>query len=81
MLAGETYQLLCIKVTYPENRGEGGSVEEHTVLPAGRAVSVKGEYKTAKSLYTGDAFSVSVKDGYTTVTLPEITGYEIVCLN
>lgn len=80
LLAGEDYKLLCIKVTYPENRGEGGSVEEHTVLPEGRRVSVKGEYKTAKSLYTGNTFHISVKDGYTTVTLPEITGYEIVCL-
>ena len=80
VLSCDTYKLLCIKVTYPENRGEGGSVEEHTVLPAGREVAVKGEYKTAKLLPSGEALPLSVKDGYTTVTLPEIMGYTVVYL-
>lgn len=80
VLQGDAYQLLCLKVTYPENRGEGGSVEEHTVLPAGREVSVKGEYTTATCLSCGQTLPISVKDGYTTVTLPEITGYAIIYL-
>ena len=80
LLSGDGYRLLCIKVTYPENRGEGGSVEEHTTLPAGRRVSVLGEYKSAKDLYTGDALPLTVADGYTKVTLPEIVGYTIIYL-
>lgn len=80
LLAGEDCKLLCLKVTYPENRGEGGSVEEHTVLPAGRTAAVKGEYKSATLLPADVPVATAVKDGYTTVTLPEITGYAVICL-
>lgn len=80
VLAGEGYSLLCIKVTYPENRGEGGGIEEHVTLPSGREISVLGAYKSARSLYTGEALPIREKDGYTAVTLPEIKGYTIICL-
>ncbi len=80
VLDGDGYRLLCVKVTYPENRGEGGSVEEHTVLPAGREVSVKGEYKSARVLPDGAPLPIAVKDGYTTVTLPEVTGFIVISI-
>ena len=80
VLAGEKATLLCLKVTYPENRGEGGSVEEHTTLPAGRQVSVKGEYAAATLVPCGMPVEMTVKDGYTRLTLPEITGYAVVKL-
>ena len=78
VLAGDGYKLLCLKVTYPENRGEGGSVEEHTVLPAGRKVAVKGEYESAVCISCGTHLPLTVENGYTTVTLPEITGYAVI---
>ena len=80
VLAGEKATLLCLKVTYPENRGEGGSVEEHTTLPAGRQVSVKGEYAAATLVPCGTPVEMTVKDGYTRLALPEITGYAVVKL-
>lgn len=75
VLAADDYRLLCLKVTYPENRGEGGSVEEHTVLSAGRKIALKGEYAKAYLLPEKTPLAVAVADGYTTVTLPEVTGF------
>ena len=76
----EDYTLLHVKVSYPEIRGKFGIVEEHTVLPAGRRVGVLGEYKAAKLLPDGEALPLSVEDGYSFVTLPEITGYAMILL-
>ncbi len=76
----DAYKLLHVKITYPEIRGTLGIVEEHTVLPAGRHVSVKGEYKSVKLLPEETPVTFNTEDGYTEITLPEIVGYAMLCL-
>lgn len=74
------YSLLHVKVTYPEIRGKFGIIEEHNVLPAGKTVGVLGEYKEAYLLPEKTPVPFTVKDGYTHLTLPEITGYAMFLL-
>lgn len=71
----DNYRLLHVKVTHPEPRGKVNIVEEHTVLPRGYEVSVRGEYKTVKLLPNETPVDFRCENGYTTVTLPEINGY------
>jgi len=71
----EDFTLLHVKVTYPEHRGSLGIIEEHNVLPAGHKVSIRGSYRSLKLLPVGTEIPFEVSDGYTTVTLPQITGY------
>lgn len=78
--AGDGYALLHVKVTYPEMRGRYGIIEEHNVLPEGRHVCVKGEYRSACVLPEKTPVSVEVKEGYTRLSLPEITGYAMILL-
>lgn len=77
---GEGYTLLHVKVTYPEHRAESGIVEEHTVLPAGKTIALRGAFQTAVTLPDRAPVPFTVEDGYTLLTLPEITGYALICL-
>lgn len=75
------YDLLHVRVSHPEPRGAMDIIEEHTTLAAGAQVSVRGDYTAACTL--PDKKPIAVKkldDGYTTVMLPEITGYQMVQL-
>jgi len=77
---GDGYAILHVKVTYPEHWGNRGIIDEHNVLPAGRQLSVKGKYQKATVLPEMKELSCVYADGYTTVTLPEITGYTAIML-
>lgn len=76
----EDYKLFHVKVTYPELRGKMGLIDEHNVLPAGRVVAVKGEYTSVLLLPNETPVAAEVHDGYTYITLPEITGYAMFLL-
>jgi len=76
----DEYKLLHIKSSYPENKGLAPVVDEHIVLPAGRVVSVKGEYKEVKLLPEGKKIQSKIENGYTEITLPEINGYDMFLL-
>ena len=80
LTATDSHALLHVKVTYPEIRGRMGVIEEHNVLPAGRTVWVKGEFSSACLLPDGQPLLASAEGDYTRVTLPEITGYAMICL-
>ncbi len=76
------YVLLHTKVTFPEVRGQMDIIEEHTVQPAGAVVYVLGSYKQACTLPDLKAVAIeAAADGYTKVTLPEITGYKMIKLD
>ena len=77
---GDGYAILHVKVTYPEHWGNRGIIDEHNVLPAGRQLSVKGKYDKATVLPEMKELSCVYADGYSTVTLPEITGYTAIML-
>ena len=77
---GDGYALFQLKVTYPEHWGNRGIIDEHNVLPAGRTVGIKGEYKKAYALPEMTELEVSSENGYTFVKLPEITGYKAIML-
>ena len=72
---GEKGDLLHVKTTFPEHWGSRGIIDEHVTLPAGRKLSVKGEYRKVSVLPEGTEVSSAVRDGRTEITLPEITGY------
>ena len=76
----EKYNLLHVKVTYPEARGGASAIEEHNILPAGRKIRVKGEYKKVILLPEQTELSFRTQNGYTEFTLPEIIGYQMFCL-
>lgn len=76
----DSYKLLHVKVTYAESRGDVCAIEEHNVLPAGRKIRVKGAYSKVMLLPTQEQIPFAVERGYTTFTLPEITGYQMFCL-
>ena len=76
VLSGEKGDVLHIKVTFPELCGKAGIVEEHVVLPAGRTVSIMGEYKKVCTLPDMQEMEITASDGRTEITLPEITGYK-----
>jgi len=67
--------VLHVKVTYPEMRGVNGVVEEHNALPAGRKVSVAGQYSKVFQLPGMQQVESFIKEGRTEITLPEIYGY------
>ena len=72
--------LLHVKVDYPEKSGDTEVIQDHNSLPAGRKISVKGEYKSVNIAPTEEPASFEVKDGYTEITLPEILGYVMLVL-
>jgi len=80
LTGNDDYKLLHVKVTYPEPRGPMDIIEEHVTLPAGREVSVRGKYDTVALLPDETPVKAVYADGYTTVTLPEITGYDMFLL-
>ena len=77
LLEGKDYTLFCLKVTYPEIRGNRGTVEEHAELPAGKKAAILGEYKTVLKLPDETVIPSEIKNGYTYITLPEIVGFEM----
>ena len=76
----DEYTLLHVKVTYPEVRGEVCAIEEHNVLPAGRRIRVKGNYRKAMLLPQQQEIPFTSTDGYAELELPQITGYQMFCL-
>lgn len=76
----DTYSLLHVKVTYPELRGSACAIEEHNVLPAGKTIRVKGAYRKVMLLPEETEIPFHTENGYTVFTLPEITGYQMFCL-
>lgn len=73
-------RIFMVKTTHPELRGSRGIIEEHTVLPAGKKVKVLGTYKKSVTLPDKNPVEISVSDGYTEITLPEISGFEMILL-
>lgn len=67
--------LLHIKTTYPELRGARGVIEEHACLPAGRKISVAGEYRSVYQVPDMQPIFSEIIDGRTEIILPEIIGY------
>jgi len=76
----EEHTLLHVKVTFPEPRGKMNIVEEHGVLSAGAEVAVRGEYQNAYLLPGEIPVATRIEDGYTILTLGEITGYDMFML-
>ncbi len=68
--------VLHVKATHPEHRGERGIIEEHTVLKAGTIISVLGEYENVFTLPEMAKLESEVSGGRTHITLPEICGYK-----
>ena len=75
LMRGKEGDILHIKTTAPEHRGEKGVIEEHLSLPSGRKIEIKGGYKKAYLLPDMKEFNVETFDGYTSLILPEVTGY------
>lgn len=75
------YVLLHTKVTFPEVRGKVDIIEDHVVQPAGAVVSVKGQFTGACTLPDLQPVAIEAADGYTRVSLPEITGYKMIKLD
>ncbi len=71
---------LHIKVTYPEPRGKFDIVEEHNVLTKGHSVAVRGHFTQVLRLPEQTPINFQYQDGYTVLTLPEITGYDMFLL-
>ena len=69
------YKLLFIKSTFPELRGKIGIIEEHSVIPSGRKIKVKGTYSDIQRLPDCNPLKFTNKDGYTEIILPEINGF------
>ncbi len=74
------FDLLHVKVDYPEIHGEAQVIESHNALPAGRKISVRGEYVSVSTAPCEAPVLFTVNDGYTEITLPEITGYVMLVL-
>ncbi len=73
---GADFDMMHVKVTYPEIRNTRGIIEEHTYVPAGKTVTLIGEYKAVKTLPDMKKVKSKKKDGKTIITLPEIYGYQ-----
>lgn len=71
----DDFDVLQIKVSVPEHWANRGVINEHTVLPAGRTVSVKGEYSSVTVLPCETLVNSWVENDRTVIELPEITGY------
>jgi len=75
VMTGEHEDLLNIKVTYPEHKWQRGIIEEHVVVPAGRMITVSGEYKAVYALPEKQKLESEALNGKTRICLPQITGY------
>ena len=85
VLDSENKAVLCVKTTFAEIKAEfvdraKGVISDHITVSAGKKVSVKGEYNSAKDVYTDKAVDIKVANGYTEITLPEINGFIMVVL-
>ena len=81
-LMGKTeYDLLHIKVTYPEHRNFRAVIEEHNVIEKGKYVLVKGKYNGAKVVLTNETLITEDINGYTKIYLPKIVGYVMIKLD
>ena len=58
-----------------EHWAQRGVINEHTVLPAGRKVSVMGAYTSVCSLPDEAPVKSWIENGRTVIELPEITGF------
>lgn len=74
------YDLLHIKVTYPEHRNFRAIIEEHNVSEQGKTVFVKGKYVAAQVVPNGEILKLTYENGYTGITLPRIVGYAMIML-
>ena len=77
---GEEFGLLQVKVTHPEPRCKMDIIEEHHYLKEGADIYLRGEYKKAYMLPEKKQVKAEMKDGYTKITLPEIIGYGMICV-
>ncbi len=75
LMRGPKGDVLHIKATHPVLGGGKAGVDEHDVLPAGRTVSVLGEYGKALRLPDLTPVESVARNGRTELVLPEITGY------
>ena len=80
LTGNEEYKLLHVKVTYPEIRGKFGIIESHNELRGGKMIYVKGEYSTVMRLPDQMPIDSKTENGYTVLTLPDITGYDMFLL-
>lgn len=77
----EEYDLLHVKVTYPEHRNFRAIIEEHNVLESGKTVRIRGTYRAVLTLPDHTPLTVAYEDGYTAITLPRIVGYQMIQLS
>ncbi|MBP5467417.1 MAG: beta-galactosidase trimerization domain-containing protein, partial [Clostridia bacterium] len=70
-----THTNLNVKVTYPESKGQIGVVNEHTYLPKGHEIFIKGNYVRAIEALSGKAIPIQLCEDYTKIVLPEIKGF------
>lgn len=80
LMRGKAHDILHIKITYPEIRGNVGIIEEHNVLPEGRRICIKGLYKAVYRVPDMLPLKLEERTGYTEIVLPEIIGYVPVLL-
>jgi len=76
VMEGELGDVLHVKTTFPEHRGEIGIVEDHVTMPAGKKISIMGEYAKVCTLPDEAPVASCIVNGRTIITLPEITGYK-----
>ena len=76
-----THTNLNVKVTYPESKGQIGVVNEHTYLPKGHEIFIKGNYVRAIEALSGKAIPIQLCEDYTKIVLPEIKGFMMIVLS
>ena len=72
--------ILHIKTTIPEMRGNIGIVEDHIILPEGYEIKVKGDYENAYTLPDMKKIPTNREGDYIEITLPQIKGYQAILL-
>jgi len=75
-----TDDILHVKVTYAESRGQALTIEEHVKYPAGAKVTVKGKYTNAVIIPSGEKADAVIGEDEITITLPQIEGYMALAL-
>jgi len=78
--SNETDDILHVKVTYAENRGQALTIEEHVKYPAGAVVTVKGKYTDAVIIPSGKKADAWIGEDEIKITLPQIEGYMALAL-
>ena len=74
------YNILHVKVTYPEARGNMKIIEEQQVIPAGAIISVKGQYSSVFLACDGHPIEFDTIDDYTNLIMPTVEGYIMVVM-